>query len=325
MYKSPTWQWCLAPLVLVFACLSALRRTLFRLGLLSTYKSKLAVIVVGNITVGGNGKTPVTTALIEYFVAQGKRPAVLTRGYGGACKQFPHLIAADDPAALVGDEPAMLKSRYDIPIVVDPQRRRGMRFIEQSTDADIVICDDGLQHYALGRDIELCVMDERGVGNGFLLPMGPLRENLWRLRTIDMVLVNGEQALDCLSTVRDKVHHFTIKPAHFVHINSGKTLSLEDAIDYFQDKDTLALAGIGNPQRFFNTLNAMGITPNTSKGFADHYAYNKDDLMHDGQVLMTEKDAIKCKQIAEDNCWFLQINAEIPVQVYDCINAKLHV
>ncbi|MEM0910861.1 MAG: tetraacyldisaccharide 4'-kinase [Pseudomonadota bacterium] len=322
-YRPPTWQWLLLPIMMLFAVLSSMRRICYRLGILSAYKSQIPVIVVGNITVGGNGKTPVVSALIEHFLNSGLSPVLLTRGYGGTCKRFPHVISPDDTATFVGDEPAMIKGRYNISVIVDPKRKRGMRFIEHNISADVVICDDGLQHYALGRDIECCVMDSRGVGNGYLLPLGPLREGHWRLNTVDFILVNGEQQLGCLTSVSTSVAHFVIAPQKFINVKNGKTLSLHEAVNRFCDKETIALAGIGDPERFYSTLASIGIAPRQQQSFADHHVYKKDDLPDAEIVIMTEKDAIKCKEIASENCWYLQINAELPNHVYDYINAKL--
>ncbi len=324
MYKPPSWQWLLLPLMLLFAVLSAARRILYRIGVLSIYKSQIPVIVIGNITMGGNGKTPIVAAMIEHFLRLGRQPAVLSRGYGGNCDKHPYLVGSDDAAAVVGDEPAMIKRRYDIPIIIDPKRARGLKFIEDSVDADVIICDDGLQHYALGRDVELCVMDERGVGNGYLLPIGPLRENIWRLNTVDLVLVNGNKTPSCLNSISTQIHNFVIQPTVFRNVKTGETLSIAEGCQYFSSVNVLAIAGIGHPKRFFSTLASLNIVPDNTKGFPDHYVYLPQDLTYQGTIVMTEKDAIKCKELAGENCWYLQISAEVPTQVFDYVDQNVN-
>lgn len=333
-YNNAIWIWLLFPLSIVFWVLSALRRMLYRLNLLKQIKSELPVIIVGNIGIGGNGKTPLTISLVEYLQEQGFTPAVLSRGYGGKQSQFPHMVSANCSAQYVGDEPALIVSRLGCIVVIDPQRVRGCQYIEQNTPANIIICDDGLQHYAMGRDIELCVLDKRGVGNGYLLPMGPLREGKWRLGTVDAIILNqGTLCQDTSSqnAISQKHNHQNIiseqkiKPANtysmhlktsaWVNLLSKEKVDVNDSpfskalIDLTNTMSITAIAGIGDPQRFFDSVNELGISTTQNIGFDDHHAFQAQDIPNKGIVLMTEKDAVKCAAFAHKDCWYLQIDA----------------
>ena len=323
LYNKPTWQWLLLPFSLLYFCIVTIRKWLYKLGIFSTYKSHIPTIIVGNISVGGNGKTPIVLALIDLFIAQGKKPAVLSRGYGGSLETFPHHVGERDAASEIGDEPAMIYARHKTPIIIDPIRRRGIQFIESHLAVDVVICDDGLQHYALGRDLELCVMDERGIGNGFMLPMGPLREPAARLEHIDLLMLNGEKKPACLQNTQSPVIDFRLKPMRFVNLLSREVLEIEQAQAGFQQNKIAALAGIGNPNRFFDTLSNIGLALDRTFEFADHYAYSAKDLPQDQIVLMTEKDAIKCSEFAHENCWYLQVDAELPASFASFIDSHL--
>jgi tetraacyldisaccharide 4'-kinase len=314
-YEDKKWVWVLFPITILFFGLSKLRKSFFKLGLFPSSKPNAFVIIVGNISVGGNGKTPTVIAVAEYLLRQGYRCGVLSRGYAGLQTQFPHLVKDNDEPNLVGDEPTLMKHRLSCPVVIDPKRARGANFLVESHHCDVIICDDGLQHYALKRDFEIVVMDGRGVGNGFLMPMGPLRESVSRLNSVDMVVFNG-QANDDIFVVADKSASMTLVPDQWVNVKTGeiKTTLLVQA--------ATAIAGIGDPNRFFLTLADMGISCEKNIGFADHYAYKPSDIPR-GMVLMTEKDAVKCKFIAHDNCWYLQVSGNISENIYKVIDSKL--
>ncbi len=325
LYKKPTWLWLLAPFSALFWAVQLFRRTAFTLNIFARYRSKLPVVIVGNITAGGNGKTPVVLALVEYYIAQGVTPAVLSRGYGGNQTSFPHLVSKECIASLVGDEPCLIRQRYDIPVVIDPDRARGAKFISSLTNAEVIICDDGLQHYPLERDMEICVMDERGIGNGYLLPMGPMRETSDRIDLVDYVLFNGKDysTLSCLNNIDTDIASFSLAPNAWVNVSNEKELSIQEGIDYFAGKSLVAMAGIGDPQRYFTALTNMGLAINDTKAFADHKHFSKNDIPQNTLVLMTEKDAVKCKIFAHSDCWYLRVNADIPAAFYNALDEKM--
>lgn len=328
-YSGSKWVWCLAPLSVLFWALSSLRRLLFRLGLLSSKGSNIPVVVVGNIGIGGNGKTPLVLALVQNLVEKGYSPAVLSRGYGGKQTQFPYIVNINDSAQLVGDEPALIVKRENTLIVIDPVRARGVEFVENNTNANVIICDDGLQHYAMRRDIELCVLDKRGIGNAYLLPMGPLREGIWRLENVDAIIKNiGFDApqVEAIATEKGITKEFgmTLRAIKWVNIKSSKSKSVDEFKLIVEQKrkegiQVDAIAGIGDPKRFFDTLKTMDINTQTQTGFADHYQFGTNDLPVQNMVLMTEKDAVKCIDFAHDNCWYLEISADLPKEFFDLI------
>lgn len=193
-YRKSGWRWLLAPFALLFAIISGTRRYAYRHGWRKGYRSSLPVIVVGNISVGGNGKTPVVVWLVEQLQARGYRPGVVSRGYGGKAPHYPYRLDETSTTAQAGDEPVLIARRCGCPVVVAPKRADAVRLLEQSGEVDIIITDDGLQHYALARDIELVVVDgARRFGNACLLPMGPLREPVTRLKRVDAIICNGSE------------------------------------------------------------------------------------------------------------------------------------
>ncbi len=323
--------WVLFPFMLLFALLSGLRRRFFTLGLLAVYKSKLPVVIVGNIGIGGNGKTPLAIALIEKLQAKGYRVALLSRGYGGSQTQFPYRLHAGDTAALVGDEPALIYHRLHCDVIIDPKRARGARFIEEHTDANIIICDDGLQHYALARDVELCVVDQRGIGNAHLLPMGPLREGPWRLQTVDAVVHNlAMSAQKEYEKISDKPSFgMSLLAKSWINVKTNEQLSIDDfsrmisKIDKKKSKSIVSLAGIGDPKRFFQSLQSMHIITNKNIAFADHHHFTQSDIPADSLVLMTEKDAVKCTEFAHIDCWYLAIDAQLPTSFYTLVEQRI--
>ena len=213
-YRGAWWLWLLRPLEFLFRSLAALRRLAYRAGLLRSYRAPLPVVVVGNITVGGTGKTPVVIALVEQLQAAGLRPGVVSRGYGAGQGSFPHRVGAGSRADECGDEPLLIHRRTGCPCVVDPDRPRALRALLESGPLDLVVCDDGLQHYALQRDLEIAVLDANSlVGNGFCLPAGPLREPVRRLQSVDFTLYRGG------GEPGNAVHY---SPSELVNLRSGE-------------------------------------------------------------------------------------------------------
>ncbi len=291
----------LSPFTLLFWFVSGFRRWLYRTGIKSSGKPAVPVIVVGNISVGGNGKTPVVLELAKWLAQSGYRPGVLSRGYGGNSKSYPLCVERNSDPALVGDEPVLMKQHLSCPMVVDPERVRGANYLVDNCDCNLILCDDGLQHYALERDIELIVMDgERRLGNGFLMPMGPLREGAWRLSSTSFIINNGGAA-------ESGEYPMTLEPGKLINIkNPQVSMPLSEV-----STSVVAAAAIGNPQRFFNYLIDKKLELKDCLSFPDHHQFKKGDLPLD-RVIMTEKDAVKCQHNAHTDWWFLPVTANLP-------------
>lgn len=257
------------------------------------------VIVVGNVAVGGTGKTPSVLWLVAALRQAGHRPGILSRGYGGR-GPFPMLVTADTDPALCGDEPALMAQRSGVPLVVAPDRlAAGRLLLERHPQLDVLVCDDGLQHYRLARDLELCVVDgTRGYGNGWLLPAGPLREPLARAQAATLILVNGGDPAAFGATAVG----FRLETTMAVNLLTGEKRDLPE----FGPSAIHAVAGIGNPARFFDSLRARGLQLH-EHAFPDHHAYASAELaFSDGlPVLMTEKDAVKCRAFAQPHWWMV--------------------
>ncbi len=268
-----------------------------------SYRAPVPVIVVGNITVGGTGKTPLILWLIDYCRAQGLQVGVVSRGYGAKPARLPWTVSASDSAAQAGDEPLLIVQRSGVPLVIAPDRAQAVQQLLAEHSVDIILSDDGLQHYGLARDLELVLIDAaRGLGNQRCLPAGPLREPAERLRSVDAVLCNGAEQDD------DSGFAMQLQPTELVHVRSGR----REPLSYFPAQQKMhAVAGIGNPQRFFKTLEGLDWQP-IAHAFADHAEFSAQDLQFadDLPVLMTEKDAVKCRAFAADNCWYLQVAAQ---------------
>jgi len=266
---------------------------------------KIPVIVVGNLTVGGSGKTPLVLALIKFFQAQGLRVAVVMRGYKSARLPYPYQVGAQDDANKIGDEACFLFQKSKVTIIIDPKRQRAIDVLHQQNCCDVIISDDGLQHHAMARTFEIVVVDgTRGFGNGCLLPQGPLREPLSRLNEVDMIVING------------KANHKLSKQL-LPHQNKIIRMQLKPQTPYplhqdIQDRQSLAaFAGIGHPQRFFQTLTTLGLQFKPYV-FADHYAYQaKDFEIPESCIIMTEKDAVKCAHIRTKPILVLPVEAEL--------------
>ncbi len=297
--------WLLYPLTWLYRAISENRRR-------KAWSRKddpipVPVVVVGNITAGGTGKSPLTASLVRLLKDNGWSPVILTRGYGGRSQKYPLLVEADTGAATAGDEPVMLFEQTGCPVVVDPDRRKAALWALERKLGTVFICDDGLQHYRLARDIELAVFDgQRGIGNGALIPVGPLREDLGRLRSVDFVLVNGG-TLDVIK--HDQQYTMNLKPIRLRNLATGEERSVDD----LSGQTVVAVAGIGNPQRFFNTLRRLGAQV-IERPKPDHHRLSPDELVHEpGQwLLMTAKDAVKCPEIASADAWVLEVEAELP-------------
>ncbi len=292
----------LAPLEWLFCSVAASRRAAYSSGDKSPYRAPVPVVVVGNISIGGTGKTPFTLWLLELLKAQGYRPGVVSRGYGGKAPTYPFEVTPASSVLEAGDEPLMLVQRSGCPLVVDPDRGRAAAHLLDLHQCDLIISDDGLQHYALARDIEIAVVDsQRGLGNGRCLPVGPLRESPERLDEVDFVVINGEAG------------GFEFAGGHTMLLCPTATTKLNGEVADLPLQSVHAIAGIGNPQRYFDCLTELGysVLPHP---FPDHHAYRSEDLQFDDNypILMTEKDAVKCRAFGSDNRYYLPINAQLP-------------
>ena len=305
----------LIPISLVFSMLVAFRRVLYRDRVLASDQLLLPVIVVGNISVGGTGKTPLTLALAQQLIERGWHPLIVSRGYKGDT-QHPQHVATGVTAKQAGDEPLLMARRNICPVWVGKDRVATARTALQAhPQCDVVLCDDGLQHYRLQRDVEIAVIDgERGLGNGWMLPAGPLREPVSRLRTVDAVVVNGGAADTGQYAMRltGSVFYNLLDP--------GQTAAAGD----FHKSNNHAVAGIGHPQRYFQHLQELGI-PFIPHPFPDHHPYSATDLAFADcdAILMTEKDAVKCAEFADARYWVLRVDAQIDSALTDLILRKI--
>jgi tetraacyldisaccharide 4'-kinase len=308
----------LFPLSLVFGAIVSLRRLAFRLGWTASERMPVPVIVVGNINVGGTGKTPVVLWLVDLLRANGYRPGIVTRGYGGS-EQL-HEVRADGDAGTSGDEPLLLAKRAQVPVFAGRARTAVARaLLAAHPECNVIVSDDGMQHYALQRDFELAVVDgERRFGNGLLLPAGPLREPVSRLRQTDAVIINGDEELPQVGAPR-----FRMRLA-VTTFRSVADPARQATADELRERPLHAVAAIGNPARFFAQLESLSLSFRRHP-FPDHFAFRSEDLAFAGEetVLMTEKDAVKCTAFAKADWWYLPVAAQVDPALGQVILAKL--
>lgn len=304
-YQNSALSKILLPFSWLFCSLVFIRRVLYWLRILPSKKIPVPVIVVGNISVGGTGKSPLVIWLALKLQEEGYRPGIISRGYKGKARTWPQQVRPDSDPVIVGDEPVLIARRTNCPMAVGPDRVEAARQLIKYHNCDVIISDDGLQHYRLRRDIEIAVIDQnRGLGNNRCLPAGPLREPRWRLKRVHFTVINNQRNAsadsvsmyldgDCLVSVKDE--------------------KIQKKIDEFKNlKNIHAIAGIGNPKRFFNTLEEKGIKV-LEHPFADHYQYSAADFQEfaDKMIIMTEKDAVKVKRFCGDNSWYLPVEAKV--------------
>lgn len=320
------WHILLIPISGLFFILSVVRKTLYKMGWLNTSQLSVPVIVIGNINVGGTGKTPLVIWLADQLRQAGYKPGIISRGYGGSIKTAQPVFAHSNPQQ-VGDEPVLLAQRAGCPVFICADRvAAGQALLNKHSECNVLISDDGLQHYRLQRDVEIIVFDSaKGFGNAALLPAGPLREPITRLKTVDAVVSNGGVAE--LQAFADKHGvlpiEMQLQAKEFVNLLNG---SLKSTAAEFADQSLFAIAGIGNPERFFQQLRQMGLSFR-SHAYPDHYAFSPKDFesAKAETVLMTEKDAVKCQAFAQANFWALPVYAEINGDLMAIILNKLSV
>lgn len=303
--KSGWWR-LLLPLSWLYGGITWLLRQTYRCGMKKSWKAPLPVVVVGNLTAGGNGKTPVVIWLVEQLTQRGFKPAVVSRGYGGKSDFYPVILSQQTTTLQAGDEPVLIYQRTGVPVAIAPKRSAAIKeLIACNAEIDLIITDDGLQHYALQRDFEIVVIDGlRRFGNGWWIPAGPMRERATRLATVDAIITNGGSA-------QSNEISMTLEATQLINLLTGEKRSLEK----LSGQDLVAMAGIGHPPRFFNTLRGYGLVPIAEHAFADHHAFTPAELSgltsQQQWLVMTEKDAVKCRPFAQANWWYLPVDAQL--------------
>lgn len=301
-YSNTTLTQVLRPLSLLFCGIVAVRKALYSLKILKQIKLDVPVIVVGNITVGGTGKTPLVIWIAKFLKESGFTPGIISRGYMGKAKSWPQQVRPDSDPVIVGDEAILISRQAQCPMAVGPDRVEAGQALLKYSNCDIIISDDGLQHYALQRTIEVVVIDGvRRFGNGFCLPAGPLREAVNRIDKADFIVTNG------IASAGEFAMRYSGKELVNL-LEPDSKLMLSD----LKDKRVHAVSAIGNPQRFFDYLRSQGLDI-IEHSFPDHYMYVQNDITFDDGlvVLMTEKDAVKCQRYKVKDCWYLPIDVEM--------------
>lgn len=319
-YQQNLLAWLLLPLSWLFCVVAVTRRKIYKSGLKKSYSAEVPVVVIGNIVVGGSGKTPLLIAICEYLKDNGLKPGVVSRGYGGTATGLKQ-VREDDPASLVGDEPLMIHQRTGVPVVIGADRVAAVSSLLAHNQCDIVLSDDGLQHYRMNRELEIAVVDTgRNFGNGFCLPAGPLREPMSRLADVDMIVYNDTGAdTDNVSSDTDTCA-YTLKIVDLSHLSMGEQSSLPS----FAGKTVHAVAGIGNPSRFFAQLRNNGINI-VEHAFPDHHVFTQDDFSgwDTDCIIMTEKDAVKCLALSLPEAWVVRVRADMSATLVSQLNSKL--
>jgi len=298
----------LLPVSGLFALSVALRRMSYRLGLLQSAQMPVPVVVVGNITVGGSGKTPLTLWLAQQLQQRGWHPGIISRGHGGEIhSRKVREVHAQSAAREIGDEPLLLKRRSRMPLFVGKDRVAAARaLLAAHPECDLILSDDGLQHYRLAREVEIAVLDGRGLMNGCMLPAGPLRESPRRLRQVEALVLNGPVKLSINGVA---IFRMNLTGETFYALEDPAQTCKPSAL---KDLSLAAVAGIGVPQRFFDHLTALGLCF-SAHAFPDHYRYKADDLsgIQADALLMTEKDAVKCSGLTHRPVWVMPVTAQV--------------
>lgn len=308
-YRGAPWLCLLWPLEWTFRAASFTRRYAFRRGLRRSYRAPVPVVVIGNITLGGTGKTEVVIALVQALRERGIVAGVVSRGHGAAGSPAPRWVGAHSTARECGDEPLLIQRRGGCPCVVAGNRAAAVQALLRRARVDIVLSDDGLQHYSLGRDLEVVLYDAQAAfGNGHCLPAGPLREPLSRLAQADFVLSRGGAGDD--ADVR-------YLPEALIHLQRDERVEVSpQAIG----REVYAVAGLGRPALFIDMLERAGFAV-TPRLFPDHHRFRAADFagLRDRPVIMTQKDAVKCTALVGDNAWFLRVSAQLPARLVDAV------
>jgi tetraacyldisaccharide 4'-kinase len=308
--------WALLPAGWLFRLIAETRRLAYRCGWLRSTRLPVPVVIVGNVTVGGAGKTPAVIALVHGLIAAGFRPAVISRGYGVKLER-PRQVKSSTAAREVGDEPILIARATDVPVWVFPDRvLSAQTLLACHASCNVVVCDDGLQHYRLQRDVEIVVFDSRMGGNGFPLPAGPLREPLTRAR--DATLMNDPHFV--ATADRPTVFGMRLVPEDAWQLTDPQ---LTRPLSKFAGQRVFAAAGIGHPERFFATLRATGLQPKTL-ALPDHYDFSADpftsnDAQQADAILITEKDAVKCEHLNDPRIWVIPTTPMVDPDLIDLV------
>ena len=312
-YKKSLWLYLLTPFSLLFKYLTKRRRRKYIQGKLESFKSDIPIIIVGNLTIGGTGKTPLVAYIAQELSKLGYKPGLVSRGYGGKFKETLE-VTRDTPVKQTGDE-AQILSKLNLPFYIDKNRVRAVKTLANNHDCDVIISDDGLQHYNMNRDIEIVVIDgKRRFGNNLTFPAGPLRESKSRLNSVDFVVNNS-------GPTKDNEYLMNISPSKFIHLKTGKSYLIKD---WPMHKQVHAVAGLGNPGRFFDLLARLGFEI-TRNSFPDHHNFDEEDLtfLDHLPIIMTEKDASKCRSFNNNKIWYLTIEADVSDKFIAELDLKL--
>lgn len=299
-YQSSIIVWLLLPISWLYCTIVFIRKKLYQLKIKRSFGVNIPVIVIGNIVAGGSGKTPLLLSLCDYLKAQGFHPGIVSRGYGGNVTDIKQ-VEQHDSSELVGDEPLMIHLKTDLPVVVGKDRVAAVQYLVKNNQCDVILSDDGLQHYRMNRDFEIAVVDsERRYGNGFCLPAGPLREKISRLDNVDMVVYNGD------INVRDDEYYYQLKITELKQLFSDENRPLK----WFSEIKVHAVAGIGNPSRFFTQLRMNGLNI-IEHAYPDHHRFIQEDFegWRKDCIIMTDKDAVKCQHLTLEDAWVLSVKA----------------
>jgi len=312
-YKKSLWLYLLYPFSLIFSYLTSLRRKRFLTNKITSFKSEVPIVVVGNLTIGGTGKTPLVKYIVTELKNKGYKPGIVSRGYGGKFKETLQ-VTSETPVKHTGDE-AQILAKLDVPFYIDKNRVRAVKKLSKNHDCDVIISDDGLQHYKMGRQVEIAVIDgKRRFGNNLTFPAGPLRESSKRIDTVDFIVNNS-------GPTEEGEYLMNISPTKFVHLKSGKSYSIEN---WPMHKQVHAVAGLGNPGRFFDLLDKLGFDI-IRHPFPDHHNFLSSDIFYLDHlpIVMTEKDASKCKDFDNNKIWYLKIDADLNSKFIDSLDKKL--
>lgn len=317
-YEQHGWLAILRPLSALYSRLAVSRRQRSLDNPSASWQPPVPLIVVGNVTLGGTGKTPMVIWLVKHLQSRGLRVGVISRGYGGKPASLPWRVQPTrDGPEQVGDEPLLIASRCQVPVVIDPDRSRAGRYLLEHASVDVIISDDGLQHYRMGRTLEVIMIDHaRGLGNARCLPEGPLREPPGRLEQADLLVRTGAEA------DADGAFAMRLQATELVNMKTGERLR---PTEWRAPPRVQAVAGIGNPERFCKTLENLGLVPEIH-AFADHAQYNEHSFTafdHGEPLIMTEKDAVKCAGFARDNWWYLSVEAKVSAAFVEALHARL--